>query len=177
MKLRVGLVGLGDFWQSRHRPALLALSDRFEVKAICCEVAEKSKLVANEFSATPMDGFRAMIERDDIDAVLALAPDWIGPLPIIAACEAGKAVYSSAALDISFDQAREIRQRVDASGVAFIAELPRRFAPATLRLKELIATRLGRPRILFCHERMPVEGQSDHLRRGDYCPLVWRHIL
>ena len=177
MKLRVGLVGLGDFWQSRHRPALRALSDRFEVKAICCEVAEKSKLVANEFSATPMDGFRAMIERDDIDAVLALAPDWVGPLPIIAACEAGKAVYSSAALDISFDQAREIRQRVDASGVAFMAELPRRFAPATLRLKELIATRLGRPRILFCHERMPVEGQSDHLRRGDYCPLVWRHIM
>ncbi|MCH2181318.1 MAG: Gfo/Idh/MocA family oxidoreductase [Mariniblastus sp.] len=177
MKLRVGLVGLGDYWQSRHRPALRALADRFEVKAICCEVAEKSKLVADEFSATPMDGFRAMVERDDIDAVLALAPDWIGPLPIIAACEAGKAVYSSAALDISFDQAREIRQRVDESGVAFMAELPRRFAPATLRLKELIATRLGRPRILFCHERMPVEGQLDRLRRGDYCPLAWRHIM
>ena len=177
MKLRVGLVGLGDLWQSRHRPALRALSDRFEVKAICCEVAEKSKLVASEFSALPMDGFRAMIEREDIDAILALAPDWVGPLPIMAACEAGKAVYSAAALDISPDQAKEIRNRVDASGVAFMAELPRRFAPATLRLKELIATRLGRPRILFCHERLPVEGQSDRLRRGDYCPLVWRHIM
>ena len=120
MKLRVGLVGLGDYWQSRHRPALRALSDRFDVKAICCEVAEKSKLAANEFSATPMDGFRAMIERDDIDAVLALAPDWAGPLPIIAACEAGKAVYSSAAWDISFDQVHEIHKRVDESGVAHL---------------------------------------------------------
>jgi predicted dehydrogenase len=176
MKLRVGLVGLGDQWNTRHRPALRALSDRFEVRAICCEIADKSRQVAAEFGATAMDGFRAMIERDDIDAVLALATDWVGPLPIIAACEAGKAVYSSAALDISPDQAKEIRRRVDKSGVAFMAELPRRYAPATIRLKELIATRLGQPRLLFCHDRMPVESQTDRLRRGDYCPIVWRHL-
>ena len=34
-----------------------------------------------------------------------------------------------------------------------MAEFPRRHAPATLRLKELIATRLGQPRLLFCHQR------------------------
>ena len=177
MKLRVGLVGLGDQWQTRHRPALMALSDRFEVKAICCEVAEKSKHAAEEFGAIALDGFRAMVERDDIDAVLALSPDWYGPLPILAACEAGKAVYSSAALDVSEGQALEIRQRIDQSGVAFMAELPRRHAPATIRLKELMATRLGPPRLLFCHERMPREAQSNSLRRGEYCPLVWRHLM
>ena len=177
MKLRVGLVGLGDQWQTRHRPALRALSDRFEVRAVCCEVAEKSRLVAEEFNAIPMDGFRAMVERDDIDAVLALSPEWYGPLPILAACEAGKAVYSSAALDVSPGQALEIRRRIEKSGVAFMAELPRRHAPATIRLKELIATRLGQPRLLFCHERMPMESQSNSLRRGEYCPLVWRYLM
>ena len=177
MKLRVGLVGLGDQWNLRHRPALKALEDRFDVRAICCEVAERSKLVASEFDATPMDGFRAMIEREDIDAILALATDWAGPLPILAACDAGKAVYSSAALDISPDQAKVVWQRVDQSGVAFMAELPRRYSPATIRLKELIATRLGPPRLMFCHDRLPVESQVDHLRRGEYCPIVWRHLM
>ncbi len=177
MKLRVGLIGLGDQWQSRHLPALRALSDRFEVRAICCEVAEKSRHAAEEFGAVAMDGFRAMVERDDIDAVLALSPDWYGPLPILAACEAGKAVYSSAALDVSEGQALEIRQRIEKSGVAFMAELPRRHAPATIRLKELMATRLGPPRLLFCHERMPLESQSDALRRGEYCPLAWRNLM
>lgn len=177
MKLRVGLIGLGDQWQSRHRPALKALSDRFEVRAICSEVAEKSKHVAEEFGAVAMDGFRAMVERDDIDAVLALSPDWYGPLPILAACDAGKAVYSSAALDVSQDQAFEIRNRIEKSGIAFMAELPRRYAPATIRLKELMATRLGPPRLLFCHERMPMEGQSNVRRRGKYCPLVWRNLM
>lgn len=177
MKLRVGLIGLGDQWQTRHRPALKALSDRFEVRAVCCEVNEKSRMVAEEFNAIATDGFRALIERDDIEAVLALSPEWYGPLPILAACEAGKAVYSSAALDVSPDQAREIRSRIEQSGVAFMAELPRRHSPATIRLKELIATRLGKPRLLFCHERMPMESQSNSLRRGDYCPLVWRYLM
>ena len=177
MKIRVGLIGLGDQWVTRHRPALAALSDRFEVRAICCEVAERSKSVADEFGAVPVDGFRAMIERNDIDAVLALAPDWVGPLPLIAASEAGKAVYSCTALDILPGQAVEIRKRIDASGVAFMAEFPRRYSPATIRLKELIATRLGQPHLLFCHDRMPVESQSNRLRRGDYCPLVWRHMM
>ncbi len=177
MKIRVGLIGLGDHWQSRHRPALMAMSDRFEVRAICCEIAERARSVAREFNAVAVDGFRAMIERNDIDAILALAPDWVGPIPLIAASEAGKAVYSSTALDISPDQALEIRERIDRSGVAFMAEFPRRYSPATLRLKELIATRLGRPNLLFCHDRMPVESQSNKLRRGDNCPLVWKHMM
>lgn len=177
MRLRVGLIGLGENWQARHRPALLALANRFEVKAICCEIAKRSEQAAKEFNALPMDGFRAMMERDDIDAVLALSPDWVGPLPMIAACEAGKAVFSSAALDIVPEQMESIRERIDRSGVAFMAELPRRFAPATIRLKELIATKLGAPRLIFCHERLPVEAQSNRLRRGKYCPLSWRHLM
>lgn len=177
MIIKVGLIGLGDQWESRHRPALHALSDRFDVRAICCEVAQKGEKVAREFGAAALDGFRAMICRDDIEAVLALAPDWVGPLPILAACQAGKAVYSSVALDIAPDQVNEIRQKVEDSGVAFMAELPRRYAPATLRLKELMATRLGAATQMFCHDRMLTEHQTSHLRRGEYCPLTWRNLM
>ena len=48
MKLRVGIVGLGDAWESRHRPALRALSDRIEVRAVCCEVAHRAELAARD---------------------------------------------------------------------------------------------------------------------------------
>ena len=177
MKLRIGLLGLGDQWHTMHRPSLLKLADRFEVRAVCCEIAQLSLKVAREFNAAAMDGFRALIEREDIDAVFALSPDWVGPIPLVAACEAGKAVFSATALDISKDQIEEVRKRIDRSGVAFMAELPRRYCPATLRLKELIATRLGRPRILFCHQRMSTEEQSNRKRRGEYCPLTWRHLM
>ncbi len=161
MKLKVGLVGLGEHWETRHRPALLALSDRFDVRAVCCEVAHKAQQVARDFNATAVDGFRAMVERPDVEAVLSLGPNWVGHLPLIAACEADKAVYSAAALEISPAQATDVKNRVDRSGVAFMAEFARRHAAATLRLKELIATRLGPPQLIFCHHRLAAKPQDN----------------
>ncbi|QDV64291.1 Gfo/Idh/MocA family protein [Crateriforma conspicua] len=154
MKLNLGLIGLGTAWQTRHRPALRVLQDRFDVRAVYGTVPKLAESCAAEFQADPVDGYRAICARSDIDAILVLERSWLGWLPALAACEAGKAVYWAS--DLRFDPAadREIRERIEHSGVAFMTEFPRRFAPATLRLKELIATRLGQPKMLFCHRRL-----------------------
>ena len=161
MKLRVGLVGLGDAWDKRHAPALRTLSDRYDVRAICEQVYHRAESAAEEFGAEAVDGYRALAERSDIDAVMMLSPQWCGALPIVAACEAGKAVYCGAVLDLDREAALELKQRVQKSGVAFMAELPRRHAAATLRLKELIATHLGPPRLVFAHQRIRPRGPKD----------------
>lgn len=155
MKLRVGLIGLGDAWQTRYRPALRMLHDRFEVRAIYTNVRLLAEHAANDFQATCFDGYRALLDRQDIDAVLVLEPCWQGWLPMLAACDAGKAVFWAADLNFDDPEAESVKARVDRSGVAFMAEFPRRFAPATLRLKELIATKLGQPKLVFCHQRLP----------------------
>ena len=160
MRLRVGIVGLGSQWESRHLPALRSLADRFEVRGICEQVAHLAKRAATELGAVPVDGFRALAARADIDAILYFADQWFGATPILAACDHGKAVYSAISLPFAADEAKLLRQRVEESGIAFMAELPRRHAPATVRLKELIATKLGRPRLLFCHRRVPQSGTT-----------------
>ncbi|HWB07932.1 MAG TPA: Gfo/Idh/MocA family oxidoreductase [Pirellulales bacterium] len=157
MKLRVGLVGLGQAWELRHRPALRALADRFEVTAVCDQIAVRAEQAARDFGAQAIDGFRALANRPDVDAILMLAPQWYGYLPVLAACDAGKAVYCAITLEIDLEEARRVRQRVEEAGVAFMSEFPRRQSPATIRLKELIVTRLGPPRLLFCHMRRPAE--------------------
>lgn len=178
MKLRVGLVGLGNDWETRYRPALRALSDRYEVRAVCEQVAHRAAQAAREFSADQVDGFRALARREDIDAVLMLSRQWYGSLPILAACDAGKAVYTAAGLELDEEMAIKIKQRVERAGIAFMAEFPCRQAAATIRLKELIATRLGAPRLLFCHRRKPAETCADprlgaHADRlGDLIELV-----
>jgi predicted dehydrogenase len=161
MKLRLGLIGLGKDWQTRHLPALRLLQDRFEVRAIYGSVSHLADQVARELRADRVDGYRALIEREDVDAVMMLESDWYGMLPLLAACDAGKAVYCSAEIDFEPNAAAEVKRRVEGAGIAFMSEFPRRFAPATLRLKELIATRLGHPRLLFCHRRLACES-------GDY---------
>ncbi|OYP37530.1 Gfo/Idh/MocA family protein [Rhodopirellula sp. MGV] len=147
MRLRVGLIGLGDQWQSRYRPALRMLDDRFDVRAVYSTISKLAESTAEEFQADPIDGYRSLVYRCDIDAVLILKQCWLGWLPALAACQAGKAVYWGAGLDFDPVGQRSVRSTIENSGVAFMAELPRRFAPATLRMKELIATHLGAPRL------------------------------
>ena len=166
MKLRVGLVGLGSAWEVRHRPALRALGDRFEVRAVCDQIALRAEQAAREWQAQPVDGYRALAQRSDIDAVLMLSPQWYGCLPILAACDSGKAIYCATSLELDLAQARQVKEHVEKAGVAFMTEFPRRQAPATLRLKELIVTRLGTPRLLFCHSRVPAEAVQGGVRIG-----------
>lgn len=153
MKLKVGLVGLGPSWQSRHRPALAALQNRYSVRAVCDPVAHRAAQVAEEIGARPIDGFWALASANDVEAILMLSGRWFGALPLRAACEHGKAIYCGASVDMAETDATSLRTQVRRSGVAFMAEFPFRLAPATIRLKELIATKLGAPRLLFCNER------------------------
>jgi predicted dehydrogenase len=163
MRLRVGLVGLGEVWRQRHATALRALADRFEVRAICDQVRHRAEQAATEFHAEAVDGYHVLAQREDIDAVLVLSPHWYGALPILAACESGKAVYCAAGLDLDADEALRIKRRVEEAGVAFVAEFARRQAPATIRLRELIASQLGAPRLLFCHQRSVADLPANHL--------------
>lgn len=177
MKLRVGIVGLGEAWESRHRHSLRSLSDRFEVRAVCAEVGHLARQAAREFNAVAVDGFRSLTRRGDVDALLVLSTEWFGALPLLAACEAGKAVYCGAALDLAPGQALELRRRVEESGIAFMVEFPRRHSSATVRLKELIATQLGRPRLMFCHVRRPVLRAGSARYRPGRCPEQMRDLI
>lgn len=153
------------------------LHERFDVRAIYCSVAKLAENAVAEFQADPVDGYQAMVSRDDIDAVLVLEQSWLKYLPALAACSHGKAIYWAGCLDFDPEADAEFRRSVEDSGVAFMASFPRRFAPATLRLKELIATQLGPPRLLFCHKRLSLSEQQTRLsRRGDPTdPIRSRH--
>ncbi|MDA8744031.1 Gfo/Idh/MocA family oxidoreductase [Rubripirellula amarantea] len=183
MKIRVGLIGSGDAWKTRHGPSLRVLQDRLDVRAVFTTVPRLTENIAGEFQADAVDGYRAMITRCDIDAVLILEKTWLGWLPMLAACEAGKAIYWAGDLDVDVQNDQNVRRLIEESGVSFMAEFPRRFAPATLRLKELIATRLGKPRMIFCHRRMLqteaacISGHADPVRHElleliDWCRYV-----
>jgi len=98
-----------------------------------------------------------LMARSDIDAVMILEQSWLGWQPLLAACDAGKAVYWAGDFDLDPVENSDILSAVEESGIAFMTEFPRRFSPATLRLKELIATRLGAPRLIFCHRRLAAD--------------------
>ncbi len=142
------------------------LQDRFEVAGVYSSVSAFADTVAREFNARQHDSFRELLGRQDIDAALMLECDWYGTLPIAAACDMGKAIYCGSDIEFDPEKAAELKRAVDQAGIAFVAEFPRRYAPASLRLKELIATRLGQPQLLFCHKRLTCESNNGRAGRS-----------
>ena len=52
------------------------LADRFEVRAVCDPVRHRAEQAAAEFHAEAVDGYHVLVQREDVDAVLVLSPQW-----------------------------------------------------------------------------------------------------
>ncbi len=154
VRLRVGVVGLGRLWEARHKPALAKLKDRFAVTALYDQVARRAEIEAGQVGGRAVDGLVALIERPDVDVVYLLSPQWFGLHPIEVACALGKPIYCALPLSGVADELERLDPAVRGSGVPFMPEFARRFYPTSLRLKELLATRIGRPRLVIGQGRL-----------------------
>ncbi|WP_250846919.1 Gfo/Idh/MocA family protein [Aquisphaera insulae] len=168
-RLRVGVIGLGRLWESRHKPSLLRLKDRFRVTAVYDQVHRRARTEAEQLGCVACEGLSALVSRTDVDVIYVLSPQWFGLHPLALACEAKKSVYCGLPLAESADELEGLARQVGEAGIAFMPEFARRCYPATLRLKELLATSLGPPRLilgqsrLFGFDRYAVPGPSTQL--------------
>lgn len=147
-QLRIGVVGLGRLWEGRHKPSLLRLRDRFRIAAVYDQVARRAEIEAAQLGCAACEGLTALIDRPDVDAVYLLSPQWFGLHAAFLACEARKPIYCALPLSGDLAELERLATRVEEAGVAFMPEFARRCYPATLRLRELLATSLGRPRLV-----------------------------
>jgi predicted dehydrogenase len=154
VRLRVGVIGLGRLWEARHKPALAKMRDRLRVTAVYDQVARRAEAEAAQLGCEASGGLRALIERPDVDVVYLLTPQWFGLYPIDLVCEARKPIYCALPLAGEPEERERIGRLVTSSGVPFMPEFARRFYPATLRLRELLDTTLGRPRLILGHSRL-----------------------
>lgn len=151
LPLRVGVIGLGRLWEARHKPALTRSADRFRVAALYDQVGWRAEFEARQLGCQAVPGVSALLGHPEVDAVLLLAPQWFGWAGLAMAMAAGKPIYC--ALSPCMDPSGFARAARGGS-MPFMAELPRRFYPATLRLRELLATTLGPPRLILGRARM-----------------------
>ena len=148
VRLRVGVIGLGRLWETRHKPSLARLGDRFRVTAVYDPVYRRAELEAAQIGCAACEGLAALVERPDVDVIYLLARQWFGLHPISLACAAGKPVYCALPLADDLAELEKLASLVEQSGIGFMPEFARRCYPATLRLKELLATQLGPPRLV-----------------------------
>ncbi len=148
MTLNVGLIGLGPEWERRYRPALAKLAPRLTVRCVQAPIQSRAEQVANELHCDVAPGLVSLMERDDVRALLVLDTAWYGPVPAQLACQIGKPAFLTNRLAHRSSGADELVRRAAQTGVTLMPDFAHRHTPATSRLRELIATKLGGPQSL-----------------------------
>jgi predicted dehydrogenase len=158
--LRIGVIGLGPCWRRRYRPALLALGDRFAVAGVCSEVQQEAFREARRLGCAAAVGPTQLLEAEEVEAVLLTGPQWWGLWPLELACRVGKPVLCGVPLERDEAHAEALRQQVQDSKLPVMMAFAPRLAPATARLRALLAGSLGPARGVVCDflETRPVGG-------------------
>jgi predicted dehydrogenase len=141
----VGVLGLSPAWDTRYRPALQSLRGRIAVKAVYDPVPSRAELAAREFGATPVTGMRALAGRPELKALLVFDTGWCGSEALRLICPAGRPMFVGGALAADEEGLDRLGEAAVSCGAMIMPELGQRYTPATCRLRELIATKLGRP--------------------------------
>lgn len=169
--VRLGVIGLGTAWEERYRPALKR-QQRARVTAVFDAVATRAEHVADELRVPAVKGMLALARRTDVDAVLLLDAGWYGAEAVRLLCAASKAVYLAA--DIGRDSAtlQALHWTAVSYGLTLMPELQLRYTPASARLRELMATKLGRPKQIRVQlgETTSDNGEPDR-NSADVCRL------
>ena len=154
-KIRVGLIGVGNWARHGHLRVLDLLPD-YEVVAVQARRREAAEDAARRYGIPHVvDSVAALVARADVDLVLVLNTAPQHAETVRAAIAAGKHVYCEWPLTVSSETARELAQRARDAGVRHVVGLQRRLAPHNLYVRGLIADGyVGRLRSVRMHVSM-----------------------
>jgi predicted dehydrogenase len=151
--VRLGIIGLGKLWETRHRPALERMRDRFRVVTVYDQVLERARRTAAQMRCRHSESIAGLMDPHAIDAVCLMAPQWFGTFPIEICAKLHLPIYCSVPI-VNLSDAERIQSLVTDQGLQFLPEMARRHYPATKRLRELIETRLGPVRMILGQTRV-----------------------
>ena len=131
MRLKVGLVGLGEVAQLMHIPTLHKLQDRFELAAVHDVSPSVLAQVADHWKIEKRyDTAAALFADPEIDAVLILSPDQHHGEQARAAIAAGKHVFIEKPACLTAADLETLVAAEAASDRVVMVGYMRRFAPA-----------------------------------------------
>jgi predicted dehydrogenase len=139
----VALVGVGPTWELHYRGAIQRLSSKLSVKVVCDSVEMRAAAVADEFDASAVSCPWLLTQRYDCHAWLILDPGWFDTYPADLSVRVGRPALYANTFASSIPRLIPILQRSVETGETLMPEFPQRCTPATTRLRELMATKLG----------------------------------
>ena len=142
--LNIGMIGYG-FMGKAHSNAYATVNNFFDLehklvlKAICARNAEKAQAFADNWGYESVEtDWKALIARDDIDAVDICVPNNLHKEIAIAAAKAGKMILCEKPIAMDVAEGEEMCDAVDKAGVANMVWYNYRRIPAVTHAKNII---------------------------------------
>ena len=183
--VRIGIIGLGPYWEQRYEPVLRMMDQRIQVKAVYDPVRSRAEQAAAYWDAAVVSGIGCMVSRYPLDAFLLLHSHWMNHYPLKILTQQHRPVYIAGSLGEDLQLLESIHDTASEQLVTLMPEFSRRYSQATTRFFELIVTRLGNPisiQIATCcpakDQQVDVPGQKNEtdflVGLIDWCCYVMR---
>lgn len=157
-RVGLGLIGLGPSWEQQYRETLSRLDSRLRIRVVYDPVEARARTVAGELDAEVAGSLRQILSRHSLQGLLVLDPGWCAPGILSLVAKSGKPAYLAYPLLKHEFALREVLNGVLNGGCSsnqsykaddqLMPELGLRYTPASCRLRELMATKLGAARTI-----------------------------
>lgn len=149
--INVAVIGAGSFAQRVRLPDLRRISG-YDLRAVVTASGVNARQVARRFKAEYCTtDYQEVLEDPDVDMVLIATRHNLHFPIAMDAIQAGKDVFVEKPLALTYKQCNELLRAVQEVGIHFTVGFNRRYAPLSVRAKELIA---GRRKPLFINYRV-----------------------
>ncbi len=174
-RVRVGVIGLGEVGQIIHLPILQALSERYEITALCDISPSLLKLMGERYGVDNLYAdAHELTAQPDLDAVFVLNSDEYHTECTLSALEHGKHVLVEKPMCLTHSEAEATIAARDQAGVQVMVGYMRRYAPAFLQavqeVHNLEKINYARVRDIIGPNRLMIEQSSNVYRPNDYPP-------
>lgn len=162
--ISIGLLGCGRIGQV-HALSLSRIASA-RLVAVADAVPQAAEALAASSGAQVRDA-QAIIDADDIDAVIIATPTTLHYDQIHALAAAGKAIFCEKPIDLSSQRAAACKRAVEAAGVPFLTAFNRRFDPTFARLKvQLDAGAIGAAELIVITSRDPAPPPVSYIEQS-----------
>jgi len=158
-KIRIGVIGCGNFTRSTHIPNLDSNKD-FQIAAIASSTGVNAVAINKRFSIPySTTDYHELLSDDNIDAVLIATRHNLHSEIACAAMKAGKHVFVEKPAALSWEQHEALKQQTTETGPVYMVGYNRRYAPLAVELKSRLQPEL--PLIIHYQVCVP-EIPADH---------------
>lgn len=146
VKIRVGIVGAGNFAATTHLPNLARLKDRFALHVVLSRTGANARAIAEQFGAAyATTDFDQLLSDDAIDLVIIATRHDLHGSMVLKALHAGKDVFVEKPLTLDpadLDQLR-VFYETQINPPLLMTGYNRRFSPAIKRAREILQDRIA----------------------------------